>query len=209
MSPDEDSLRLVQYIQRLPDFVYHKADPPYDHIGATIADSVLQTNNQYDAHVTPRIQRILKQWPNAKTVTTLLDLLSSIPTVTFLNWRGGNRAKRFTSILRLLNNEHVDSEADLQTWLTNDASPRKLLAIDGVGPKTVDYLKILVGLQSSAIDRRLLKFFVMAGIAINPGDYSTARNISKGAAGLLSVPPADLDHSIWRHMGGGNIAPCA
>jgi hypothetical protein len=67
---------------------------------------------KYDTHVTPRIQRILKQWPNAKRVTALLHLLRSIPTVTFLNWKGEGRAKRFDSILHLLKSENVESEAD-------------------------------------------------------------------------------------------------
>jgi hypothetical protein len=209
MSQDNDARRLAQYVRSLTDFVYHKVDPPYGHIGATIADSVLQANNKYDTHVAPRIQRILKQWPNAKTVTVLLDLLRTVSTATFLNWKGEDRAKRFTSILHLLKSEQIDGEADLQTWLTKDTNLPKLLAINGIGPKTVDYLKIMVGLQSIAIDRRLLKFFVMAGIAINPGDYQTAREVLKGAAGLLSIPQADLDHSIWRYMGGEDIAPCA
>jgi endonuclease III len=209
MSTDEDARRLVQYIQSLTHFVYHNVDPPYGHIGATIADAVLQANNKYDTNVTPRIQRILKQWPNARTVTAVLELLRSIPAVTFLNWKGRDRADRFTSILHLLQSENVESEADLQTWLTKDANLQKLLAINGVGPKTVDYLKIMVGLQSIAIDRRLLKFFGMAGIAINSGDYDTARDILKGAASLLSVSQADLDHSIWKYVGGEDISPCA
>ncbi len=41
----------------------------------------------------PRIQRILNEWPNAKTVTALLDLLKSIPAVTFLNWKGEDRTE--------------------------------------------------------------------------------------------------------------------
>jgi hypothetical protein len=209
MSADEDARRLAQHIQALTDFAYCDVDPPYGHIGATIADSVLQANNKYDTHVTPRIQRILKQWPNTKTVTALLDLLKSIPAVTFLNWKGKDRAEHFTSVLLLLKCEHVETESDLQTWLTDDASLKKLLAINGVGPKTVDYLKIMVGLQSIAIDRRLLKFFGIAGISINPGDYKTASDILKSTADLLSVRQADLDHSIWRYMGGERIVPCA
>ena len=174
MSPAEAAQRLVQHIKSLTDFIYYQVDPPYGHIGATVADTVLQANNKHDTHVTPRIQRILKQWPNAKTVTAVLDLLRTIPSVTFLNWKGEDRAKRFTSILQLLKSE-LESEADLQTWLTQDANLRKLLAINGVGPKTVDYLKIMVGLQSIAIDRRLLKFFSNAQIGINPADYNRAR----------------------------------
>jgi hypothetical protein len=209
MSPDEAARRLVQHIESLTDFVYHHVDPPYGHIGATIADSVLQANNKYDTHVTPRIQRILRRWPNAKTVTALVDLMRSVPAVTFLNWNGEDRAGRFISILNLLGREHVESEAELHSWLTKDANSRKLLAINGVGPKTVDYLKIMVGLQSIAIDRRLLKFFAKAGIAMTPGDYDVARDILKRAAAFLSIPQADFDHSIWRYMGGEHIAPCA
>jgi hypothetical protein len=53
MSAGEDARHLVQYIQSLTDFVYHNVDPPYGHIGATIANAVLQTNNKYDTNVTP------------------------------------------------------------------------------------------------------------------------------------------------------------
>jgi hypothetical protein len=209
MSPDEDARRFVQYIQSLTDFVYHKVDPPYGHMGATIADTVLQANNKYDTHVTPRVQRILRQWPNATTVTAVLSVLRSVPTVTFLNWSGVDRAERFDCILRLLKSEQVETEADLHTWLMKDASLQKVRAIHGVGPKTVDYLKIMAGLQSIAIDRRLMTFLGNAGIAINPSDYSTAREILRRAALLLSVPEADFDHSIWRYMGGDAVAPCA
>lgn len=141
-------------------------------------------------------------------MTAVLELLRSIPAVTFLNWKGAERADRFISILHLLQSEQVESESDLKTWLTKDANLKKLIAINGVGPKTVDYLKIMVGLQSIAIDRRLLKFFDMAGIEIYPADYNRARDILKEAAGLLSVPDADLDHSIWKYMGGEDISPC-
>jgi len=136
MSPDEGARRLLQYIQSLTNFVYHKCDPPYGHMGATIADTVLQANMK-------------------------------------------------------------------------DASLQKVRAIHGVGPKTVDYLKIMAGLQSIAIDRRLMTFLGNAGIPINPSAYSTAREILRRAALLLSVPEADFDHSIWRYMGGEDIAPCA
>jgi hypothetical protein len=174
MSPDEAARGLVQYIESLPDFVYHQVDPPYGHIGATIADTILQANNRYDANVTPRIQRILRQWPNATTVTAVLDLLNSIPATAFLNWKGEDRAIRFVSVVQLLSREQVETEADLQNWLMKDVNLHKLRAINGVGPKTVDYVKIMVGLQSIAIDRRLLNFFDMASIRCSSSPSSGA-----------------------------------
>lgn len=89
------ALRLVDYIKSLPDFVYHKVGPGYGHMGATIADSILQANNRYETHVKPRIQTILTRWPNETTVTAVLDLLKSISTTQYLNWQGQDRADRF------------------------------------------------------------------------------------------------------------------
>lgn len=86
MSPDEAARRLVEYIQSLPDFVYRKVDDPYGHIGATIADAVLQPQRDYRSFVTPKTDRILTKWPHAKTLTLLLELLESIPASEFLDW---------------------------------------------------------------------------------------------------------------------------
>jgi hypothetical protein len=66
-----------------------------------------------------------------------------------------------------------------------------------VDPKTVDYLKILVGLQGAAIDGRLRKFLGMAGIAASPNDYDTPKDIVNRAADLLSVERSLLEH---RHL---------
>jgi len=206
--PTEKAAELVvDYVRSHSDFVYHKCDEPYGHIGATVADSILQANNRYSS-VEPRVKRILTNWPAAKTVSSVVDLLVTVPATQFLNWRGRDRADRFCEVLRLLKEEGVESEADFQTWLGNDANLSKLIAIKGIGPKTVDYFRIMVGLQGVAIDRRLLRFLAMAGIPINETNYPAARDIINRAADLLSVPRSDFDHSIWRYMDGRTEA-CA
>jgi hypothetical protein len=170
--------RLVDYIKSLPDFVYRKVDPPYGHMGATVADSILQANNRY-ATVTPRIERILRRWPRETTVTAVLDLLKSVPAVQYLNWQGQDRADRFCDVLRLLKKEAVESEADFRSWLEKDVNVLKLHAIGGIGPETVDYFKIMVGLQGTAIDRRILKFLRMAGISTNAASPSPTSGTKK------------------------------
>ncbi len=153
MSPDDAATRLVEYIQSLPNFVYDEVGDSYGHIGATIADAVLQARRDYESYVTPRTKRIMKNWPRETTVTALLDLLKSIPAAEFLNCKDsetsrswlGRRVERFCAILQLLKQEEIESEADLRAWLVKDSNLPKLHAIKGVGPKTVDYLKILVG----------------------------------------------------------------
>jgi len=208
MSTDDAARRLVEYIKSLPDFVYHKVDPPYGHMGATIADSILQANNQYDSNVAPRIRRILARWPRENTVTAVLELLKSVPAMQFLNWNGKDRADRFCEVLHLLKREGVENESDFRTWLERDTNLPKLRAIHGIGPKTVDYVNLMVGLQGAAIDRRLLKFLGMAGILLNQSDYDTALAIVNRAADLACVPRADFDHSIWRYIGDHSSA-CA
>ena len=52
--------------------------------------------------------------------------------------------------------------ADLRDWLTRSDSVAKLRGINGVGPKTIDYFKILAGLPAVEVDRRLEKFLNMA-----------------------------------------------
>jgi len=217
MSPEEAAQRLVDYIHSLPDFVYHELGDSYGHIGATIADAVLQPRRDYDTFVTPRTKRILTKWPHERTVSAMLQLLRSIPASEFLNYQDsensgswlGHRVERFCTILQLLNQEAIESEADLEAWLTSDTNLPKLHAINGVGPKTVDYLKILVGVQGAgaAVDSRLRAFLNAAGIVTAPSDYDMPREIINRAAELLSVERAVLDHSIWRYMG-EDIASC-
>jgi hypothetical protein len=125
---DEAAQRLVDYIKSRPGFVYHKVDPPYGHMGATIADSILQANNRYSS-VTPRIRRILARWPRENTVTAVLDVLKSVPAVQFLNWNGKDRADRFCEVLLLLKREGVETESDFRTWLEKESDYSAALAI--------------------------------------------------------------------------------
>jgi len=208
MATEKDAERVVDYVKSHSDFVYHKCDEPYGHVGATVADSILQANNRYSS-VEPRVKRILTNWPAAKTVSSVLELLVTVPATQFLNWRGRDRADRFCEVLHLLKGEGVESEADLQTWLGNDTNLPKLTAIKGIGPKTADYLRIMVGLQGVAIDRRLLRFLAMAGVPIDETDYAAARDLINRAAELLLVPRSDFDHSIWRYMGSRTDEACA
>ena len=94
--------------------------------------------------------------------------------------------------------------SDLRFWLCEDAgecaaNAGKLAAIRGIGPKTIDYFKILCGEQdTAAIDMHLTRFLEQAGVRVT--SYEHARAVVAGAAAELGVPAAQLDHSIWTHM---------
>jgi hypothetical protein len=194
-----DPEKLAQYVQSLPGFVFYETiDGNYNHIGATVADAVLQANNKYSTHVKPRVNRILARYPETRTTTSVLRLLEAISATEFLDWRGEDRAERFRQVLELFAAEGIEIEADLRERLAIEANLTKLRAIKGVGPKTIDYFKILVGVSTSAIDRHLLNFLGLAGLS--PCGYLDAQNIINAAADRLSVDRAYFDHSIWQFM---------
>jgi hypothetical protein len=194
-----DSEKLAEYVRSLPGFfIYTTIDGNYNHIGATVADAVLQANNRYATNVKPRVNRILATYPEAQTTTSVLRLLEEIGAKEFLSWRGEDRAERFCRVLGLFASENIESEADLRAWLLQNANLLKLRSIKGIGPKTADYFKILVGVSTSAIDRHLLNFLGLAGLA--PCGYNEAQEVINAAADILSVDRACFDHSIWQFM---------
>jgi len=194
-----DPQRLARYVQSLPDFKFYETiDGNYDHIGATVADAVLQANNKYATHVKPRVNRILFQYPEARTTRSVLHLLESITATEYLDWRGEDRAERFNHILELFSKEDIEVEADLREWLSQETNLLKLKSIKGIGPKTIDYFKILVGISTSAIDRHLLNFLEYAGLT--PCGYMDAQAIINATADILFVDRAFFDHSIWQFM---------
>lgn len=191
--------KLARYIQSLADFKFYKTiDGNYNHIGAIIADAVLQANMRYKTHVKPRVNRILSKYPNERTTSSVMYLLKSMPVTEFLSWRGEDRAERFSQILDLFATEGIETELDLREWLSQNLNLTKLQSIKGIGPKTIDYFKILVGLSTSAIDRHLLNFLRLADLT--PIDYQDAQTIINTTADILSVDRAYLDHSIWQYM---------
>jgi len=190
---------LTAYVRGLADFeIYATIDGEYDHIGATVADAILQANRRYVSFVTPRVQRILQRFPAQRTTAAALDILRTTPTSDFLRLNDPARAMRFEAVLALFMHEGVDTEAELRDWLSDREGVTKLRTISGIGPKTADYFKILVGIPESAIDRHLLGFLIMAGI--EPVGYEDAQAIINATADLISVGRAHFDHSIWQYM---------
>jgi len=194
-----DALRLADYVRSLPDFqVYTTMDGAYDHVGATVADAILQANRKYAVFVKPRVNRILREYPSARTTSAVLALLQNTETTAFLGVRDATRAARVEQVLAVFASEAVETETDLRDWLLQRDGGARLRTITGIGPKTADYFKILVGIPESAIDRHLFGFLRVAGV--DSGNYEAAQATINAAADLLGVNWALFDHSIWQYM---------
>jgi endonuclease III len=191
--------RLANFISSLSDLAIEpQRDGRYGHVGATLADAVLQANNNYDRNVRPRINRILVRYSSCTTLGELKELLRTTPPHKFLQWDGERRAEPFMALVELLDREDVDTEDDLRRWLERDGSKAKLLNVPFVGPKTADYLKILVGLPTAAIDVHLFNFIKLAGLERR--NYERALKLIHDTADLMHVDRSTLDYSIWRYM---------
>jgi hypothetical protein len=190
---------LLHYLNALGDFVLEPAMNPYHHVGATLTDAILQAGLSYETVVRPRVQRV-QRIPEASTTTGFLTVIRREGIAEVLRgWSEENRKpKTLVAVLELLAADGVESEDQLREWLTTPANRDKLRKVHGVGPKTIDYLQILVGAQSVAPDVHLLRLLSLAGVPSL--SYEEAREIVCCTADRMGVPRATLDHSIWRYM---------
>jgi hypothetical protein len=64
MREKEKAAKLAEFIRKLPDFIIvNEIDGNYQHLGATVADAILQANMKYETHVRPRIKKNKKKFP--------------------------------------------------------------------------------------------------------------------------------------------------
>jgi len=203
--PGTDATRVAAYVRAIADFeMVDDLALPYNHTGATITDAVLQAGLRYETVVWPRVQHVMEAFPEAATTSSFLAVLRERGGEAVVRWTHPEKLGRMEAVAELLTAEGVESEVDLRRWLCGDgaecrANVAKLAAVRGMGPKTIDYFKILCGEENTAaVDVHLMRFLELAGAHVS--DYEQAREVIAGAAAELGVSAARLDHSIWMYM---------
>ncbi len=197
-------LKLIEYAEKLVDFISDKRfDPitqrtPYYHMGATITDSVLQAGLNYRHVVYPRVLKLLTKFSDYTTTCDFLILIQAVPLAELINWKNEKKLQRIRELSWFFFNNKVENEDQLASWLNVNKNIEQLAQINGVGPKTIDYLKMLSGNQAIAIDRHLFNFLEMAEI-INCS-YQEANQIYCKAAELMNMSKYELDRNIWKYM---------
>lgn len=194
------SARLVVQLAQEKGVVRHNTrcrEPSY-HVGAILADAALQAGLNYRTVVKVRIDKIVLEFPEAATLSGTFKAIASIGVAEFLQWRHHTKLSRFVCLAELLRNEGIDDFHELRTWLHNPSGREKLRAIHGVGPKTVDYLCGLVGLDFIAVDRHIRTFASDAGV--KAADYYFLQTVVSYAADLLGISRRHFDASIWTYV---------
>lgn len=168
----------------------------YSHLGAVLADSVLQAGLNYVSVVRPRVTRILTHYPHAATIDVLLEIIQARGTADFLNWKHPEKIARFEQIVCSVHNSGITDVEGLRARLRDDEFCEYLQELRGIGPKTVDYMACLVGIESIAVDRHIRTFAKRVGVEVT--DYYYLKRVFCFAADLLSIPRREFDGWIWR-----------
>lgn len=167
-----------------------------NHLGAVLADSVLQAGLNYTTVVRPRVQTILRAYPERNTISSLVSLIQSGGTGAFLNWRHHEKMDRFEALVNYMQMWGIEDVQDLRRFLVCDEFCDAIQTVNGIGPKTVDYMACLIGIDSIAVDRHVRSFAKTIGVEND--DYHFLRKSFCCAADLLSLPRREFDAWLWR-----------
>jgi endonuclease III len=120
-------------------------------------------------------------------------LRSEGPT-TVLKWKAGRKLRTIVELAQFFVDRGVETTTDLCSWLQIAGNPSSLMSVHGVGPKTVSFLKLLVGLDAIAVDRQILRFVQEAGVDLKAPDVVEA--ILTKAGKQLGLSGAQVDQLV-------------
>jgi len=200
---------LYKYVHRLVNFISSKEfEPitqrtPYYHMGATITDSILQAGLSYRYVVYPRVLKLLTKFSDYTTTCDFIILMKVVPLTELINWEKGQKLKRIQDLSWFLFNDGIENEDQLAAWLNVNENIDRLGQINGIGPKTIDYLRMLSGNQAIAIDRHLFGFLKLAGIPNRT--YEEANLIYSKASEMLGMSKYEMDRKVWLYMSKASV----
>lgn len=165
------------------------------HLGAVMADSILQAGVNYRTVVQPRISAILQNYPKANNIHGVSEVVQNENLSEFLNWRHFEKIDRFRNLANMFEKKSIITTGDLKNAIDCSDFRGDLLALHGIGKKTIDYMANLVGLESIAVDRHVKSFAVRCGLHVT--DYDVLKRTFCFAADLLDSNRSHFDAWVW------------
>lgn len=195
-----DAERLVEYMDAHGIDGGRMITRGWHHIGALITDSVLQRRQKYKATVFPRVQALVREWPDAETTSGFKTRIEQGGLSDIIRWNGYQRLRQIDEMVAAFEAEWIDDVASLHQRLQE--SPKReefrtaLRKVHQVGPKTVDYMDILAGVETgTAVDSRIRKHRKSAGVSNLT--YAHVQGAMRKAADLRNWRHGDLDAALW------------
>lgn len=174
-------------------------DCPYmNHIGALFTDIILQSGVNYKHIVTPRVNKILKDYPHSTTVRKFSSTLKSHGIEKVLNWQNPVKIQRMNKLIEFCIFNNLNTAQEIKIFLMKKENQSSFLEIHGIGRKTLDYLLKLLNSDTIAVDRHIFSFVHKAGIPIY--DYLEVKSVVEYAADIMNISRRTIDYSIWIYM---------
>lgn len=195
-----NALRLKEYIDTIDNFRFINPEicPYRDHIGALFTDAVLQAGVNYRSVVRPRVESVLIRFPEADTVTAFSNVLERYGIGNVLNWNNAAKIRRMQDLVSFCMCHSIDTASELTQFLNDKTGEDLLKEINGIGDKTCDYMKRLLGFDTVAVDRHIRDFLEDADILYD--DYYDIKEVVEFAADFMDITRRELDYSIWSYM---------
>jgi len=166
-------------------------------IGAIVIESILQSGLNYNYVVKPRIEKFYNKYESFYSLSQLDFLLQYNSIEDIMGVNNGRKKKALTDLMKLLFKYEVEYIYQLQDVILSPLFVEEFLSIKGIGNKTLDYLMILLGLDSIAIDRHLFKFLKEFDIDLS---YSDSKKLLVKVAEEMDIDLTELDSFIWNEM---------
>lgn len=195
-----NALRLKEYISQIDDFKFIEPEycPYINHVGALFTDTILQAGVNYRSVVWPRVAHVLDTFPYATTVSIFAEILENYGTANVLHWSNAEKTQRMNELVLFCLDHQIETSRQLTEFMRYEHNVDMLKDIHGIGNKTCDYLKRLLGFDTVAVDRHIRSFIESADIFCN--DYYDIKEIVEYAADFMEKTRRELDYSIWSYM---------
>ena len=167
-------------------------------VGALFTDTILQAGVNYRSVVWPRVNHVLETFPYANTVSAFAEVLDDYGTANVLRWSNKDKVQSMDELVSFCINNRIETTRHLKDFLTYDENVLMLKDIHGIGNKTCDYLKRLLGFDTVAVDRHIRSFIESADIFCD--DYFDIKEVVEYAADFMEKSRRELDYSIWSYM---------
>lgn len=203
-SPELNVVEVLVAARRVADFASERGAqsafeyrrPTYTHIGAVLVDSILQAGLNYNSVVRPRVLRVINEFPETSNTSAIVNLISLRKTAYLLDWHHDVKLDRFERVVEFLVERSVEDVTGLRGKLIDPDFCLAMLHLHGVGPKTIDYMSCLSGIESIAVDRHIKSFASKAGV--DQSDYYFLKRAFCFAADLLSISRRAFDAWVWQ-----------
>ena len=178
--------------------VFRRRRPRVYHLGAIMADAILQSGVNYRTVVYPRVAVIPDLYPEACTLQGVKAIILAERLAEFLRWQHATKLGRFLELALYFDRHHVETSDDLRSCFDQRDFRHGLLGLPGIGLKTMDYLGCLAGVDVVAVDRHIQSFARESGVEIV--GYQNLQTVFSYAADLLKFSRRDFDSWVWTTM---------